>query len=130
MTANLNDYPLLMIEDNADNAQLARWILEDAGFCVDVATSAEAGFAKLAERNYSLVLMDISLPGMDGKEAIKKMKRSPDLSAIPVIAVTAHAILNERDAILKSGANGIVTKPLDECSLLQDIQTLLKLPGH
>lgn len=105
---------ILMVEDNADNADLATWMLEDAGYSVTTAQTAEEGLALLEQSPYQLVLMDISLPGMDGKQAIQLIRANEQKKHLPIIALTAHAILNERDAILASGANCIVTKPIDE----------------
>lgn len=118
---------ILMIEDNADNADLATWILEDAGFRVTTAYTAEDGIELLQARAFDLVLMDISLPGMDGKEAISWIRAQPTLASLPVIALTAHAILNERDAIMASGADCIVTKPIDEDLLLDTLAERLQL---
>lgn len=118
-------YTLLMVEDNADNADLATWMLEDAGYQVEAAETAEEGLDLLQAKNYDLVLMDISLPGMDGKDAIRWLRGSEHYSAMPVIALTAHAILNERDAIMQSGANCIVTKPIEEDLLLKELAALL-----
>lgn len=116
---------ILMVEDNADNADLATWMLEDANYSVALATTAEAGLALLEDHRYSIILMDISLPGMDGKDAIRLIRANPSLSAIPIIALTAHAVLNERDAIMASGADCIVTKPIDEDLLLLKLEEMI-----
>ncbi|WP_053981341.1 response regulator [Marinagarivorans algicola] len=116
---------ILMIEDNADNADLATWMLEDAGYCVTTAQTAEEGLALLDKNPYKLVLMDISLPGMDGKQAIQLIRANEQQKHLPVIALTAHAILNERDAILASGADCIVTKPIDESLLLSRLEEMI-----
>ena len=116
---------ILVVEDNPDNAQLITWILEDEGYNVNVAETAELGLDMLAKSDYSLILMDISLPGMDGKEAITKIRSNPLLQSIPIIAVTAHAVLGEKDAIMASGADMLVTKPIIEEDLLSAISKIL-----
>lgn len=121
-----NAKSILMVEDNADNADLATWMLEDAGFKVTTAGTAEEGIDLLEREPFDLVLMDISLPGMDGKEAIRWLRAHPTLSSMPVIALTAHAILNERDAIMASGADCIVTKPIDEDLLIDTLMQRLQ----
>lgn len=121
-----NAKSILMVEDNADNADLATWMLEDAGFKVTTAGTAEEGIDLLERESFDLVLMDISLPGMDGKEAIRWLRAHPTLSSMPVIALTAHAILNERDAIMASGADCIVTKPIDEDLLIDTLMQRLQ----
>ncbi len=124
--------PLLIVEDNPDNAQLATWILEDEDYLVECADTAEKGLEMLSNTTYAAVLMDISLPGMDGKEAIATIRTTEAIKDIPIIAVTAHAVLEERDAILASGANYLVTKPIAEEELLTTISLCLNgdLPSH
>lgn len=117
--------PILLVEDNPDNRQLATWILEDANYDILEADSGESGLELLEKHECSLVLMDISLPGMDGKEAIGVIRQNPDYGSIPIIALTAHAIESEKEKIMKSGANDIVTKPIDEDALLAKMTELL-----
>ena len=116
---------ILMVEDNADNADLATWMLEDAGYEVTTAPTAEKGLELLAANLYAMILMDISLPGMDGKQAIKFIRADEKIRHLPVIALTAHAILNARDAILASGADCIVTKPIDEDAFLNKLKEMI-----
>ena len=125
MATNIS-HTLLLVEDNADNAELATWILEDANYKITPATTAEAALEALEEAHFNLILMDISLPGMDGKEAIKIIRANPLIANTPIIALTAHAILQERDSIMESGADYIITKPLDEDVLLAKIAELIK----
>ena len=125
MGSAVDSKAILMVEDNADNADLATWMLEDADYSVVVAATAEAGLALLEEHQYAIILMDISLPGMDGKDAIRLIRANPNLSGVPIIALTAHAVLNERDAIMASGADSIVTKPIDEDLLLLKLEEMI-----
>ncbi len=116
---------ILMVEDNPDNATLVTWMLEDEGYEVVCAESAEKGLELLADNQYAVVLMDISLPGMNGKEAIRAIRADPERRHIPIVALTAHAILNERDAIMASGADLLITKPIDEDELIGTIAALV-----
>ena len=112
---------LLLIEDNHDNQQLICWILEDEGYTLDCADTAEKGLALLNQNDYRLVLMDISLPGIDGKEATKIIRNTPKLESTIIIAITAHAVLQERELILTSGVDDMLTKPVDEEELISTI---------
>jgi two-component system cell cycle response regulator DivK len=125
MVGVVNGKAILMVEDNADNADLATWMLEDANYVVTVAPTAEVGLALLEANSYAIILMDISLPGMDGKDAIRLIRENPRIQGMPIIALTAHAVLNERDDIMASGANCIVTKPIDEDLLLLKLEEMI-----
>jgi CheY-like chemotaxis protein len=116
---------ILVVEDNPDNMKLIAWALEDAGYRVDGVGTAEEGLRALAVRPYDLVLMDVSLPGMDGKEATRRVRADSRLVGLPVVAVTAHAVTGEREAILNSGVTALVTKPIDEDRLLAVIRDCL-----
>ncbi len=113
---------VLYIEDNQDNMSLVVWILEDEGYEVVQAWTAEEGLELLARQSVDLVLMDISLPGMNGMEATRVIRADQKLAAIPVFALTAHAISEERGRIAASGVDKILTKPLDEEELVEAIR--------
>jgi two-component system, cell cycle response regulator DivK len=117
---------ILIVEDNPDNMRLFAWTLEDEGYTFQGVRSAEEALQVLEKSSFDLVLMDISLPGMDGKEATRRIRANPRLASLPVIAVTAHAIKGEDEAILASGVDALVTKPIDEAMLLRTIRTSLK----
>ena len=117
---------ILIVEDNPDNMRLFAWTLEDEGFTFEGVGSAEEALQVLEKRAFDLVLMDISLPGMNGKEATRRIRANPRLARLPVIAVTAHAIKGEDEAILASGVDALVTKPIDEALLLRTIRSSLK----
>jgi CheY-like chemotaxis protein len=120
---------ILVVEDNPDNMKLFAWTLEDEGYAFDGVGSGEEALEALRRTAYDLVLMDISLPGMDGKEATRRIRTQPHWAGLPIIAVTAHAIKGEDDAILASGVNALMTKPIDEELLLQTIRSCLVGPG-
>jgi CheY-like chemotaxis protein len=116
---------VLVVEDNPDNRKLVAWILEDAGYPFLNVHSAEEGFQALEPGGFSLILMDVSLPGMDGKEATRRLRADPRWASLPVIAVTAHATKDEIAAIRASGVSALVTKPIDEAELLGAMSALL-----
>ena len=116
---------ILVVEDNPDNMKLMAWALEDAGYEFDCVCTAEEGLEALASGTFELVLMDISLPGMDGKEATRRIRADARLADLPVVAVTAHAVTGEREAILDCGVTALVTKPIDEELLLRVIRECL-----
>jgi two-component system cell cycle response regulator DivK len=117
---------LLVVEDNPDNLKLVSWILEDEGYAFDAATSGEECLEKLAVENYHLVLLDISLPGIDGKETARRIRADARFRTLPIIACTAHAIKQESAGIMESGFDCIVTKPIDEQVLLDCLRQYLK----
>jgi two-component system cell cycle response regulator DivK len=116
---------VLVVEDNPDNRKLVAWLLEDAGYPFVCVGTAEEGLLALEERPFALVLMDVSLPGMDGKEATRRLRGDARWRDLPVIAVTAHATTCEVEAILASGVSAMVTKPIDEAELMRAMETLL-----
>lgn len=116
---------ILVIEDNADNMALVDEILEDAGFNTVQVMRAEDGIVLLQKGNIDLVLMDISLPDMDGLEATRIIKSNDALKNIPIIGLSAHAMVKDRDAALAAGCAGYQTKPINEDTLLESIERLL-----
>jgi CheY-like chemotaxis protein len=116
---------ILVVEDDADHRKLLSWVLEDEGYAARCVATAEEGLAALAARPFDLVLMDVSLPGMDGKEATRRIRADPRHAGLPVLAVTAHAVSGEAEAILASGVTTLVTKPVDEAALLAAVRSAL-----
>lgn len=109
---------ILVVEDNPDNQQLVRWILEDETYEVTCTSSAEEGLCLLESGRYDAVLMDISLPGMDGREATRIIRTNPQFVNLPVFALTAHGLESEQASILACGVTGLLTKPIDEVELV------------
>lgn len=116
---------ILVIEDNPDNRKLVTWILEDEGYDVICAASAEEGLDTLRDNDFDAVLMDISLPGMDGKQATQTIRQQERWQQLPIVALTAHAIEAEHEAIMAAGVTDLMTKPLDEDLLLEKLSTLI-----
>lgn len=116
---------ILIVEDDPDSADLLCWMLEDAGHTCCKAETAELALQTLRAQSVDLVLMDIELPGMDGVEATQTIRNDPDLRAIPVLAVTAHAVAGERERIARCGVDDLMTKPVDEDLLLAAVRKWL-----
>jgi CheY-like chemotaxis protein len=111
-----------VVEDNADNRLLLQALLEDVYEVVEYENGADA-LAGLAARRPDLVLLDISLPGMDGNEILARIRADEPLSHVPVIALTAHAMAGDREKYLAAGFNDYITKPIvDETILLDAIR--------
>jgi len=105
-------YAILVVEDNERNLKLLRDVLEYAGYDVRVARTAEDGISLAVSEPPDLVLMDLQLPGIDGVEALRRLRESPRTAGIPVVAVTAQAMKQDRERALAAGFNGYVEKPI------------------
>ncbi|MEO5340563.1 MAG: response regulator [Magnetococcus sp. MYC-9] len=108
---------VLLAEDNTINQQVAREILENIGLIVEVASDGAEALEKLAREEFDAVLMDIQMPVLDGMEATQRIRRNPTWSALPIIAMTAHAMTGDRERYLEVGMNDHVTKPIDKTIL-------------
>jgi len=116
---------ILVVEDNVFNRDLIQRFLEPEGFEVVVAHDGADGLARAVADKPDLVLMDMSLPVVDGWEATRRMKADPATARIPVIALTAHAMLGDREKALDAGCDYYDTKPIDIERLLTKIRALL-----
>ena len=103
---------ILVVEDNERNLKLLRDVLEYSGFDVRAARTAEDGLALAASEPPDLILMDLQLPGIDGMEALRRLRESPQTADIPVVAVTAQAMKHDRERALQAGFDGYVEKPI------------------
>jgi len=103
---------ILVVEDNERNLKLLRDVLEYAGYDVRVARTAEDGITLAVKEPPDLVLMDLQLPGIDGMEALRRLRESPRTADIPVVAVTAQAMKQDRERALDAGFNGYIEKPI------------------
>ncbi len=104
---------ILIVEDNEANQMLARAVLELEGYEVRVAGSGPEAFEALSECTPNLILMDIQLPGQDGLSITKELKADPAMAAIPVVALTAHAMTGDRQLAINAGCVGYIAKPID-----------------
>ena len=115
---------ILLVEDNEDNRDMLSRRLERKDFTVSLAVDGLDGVNKAKENKPDLILMDMSLPVMDGWQATKALKNDSETKNIPVIALTAHAMSSDRDKALEAGCDDYDTKPVDFKRLLTKIEKL------
>jgi two-component system cell cycle response regulator DivK len=113
MAEKPNGEVVLIIEDNEKNMKLARDILQYHGFATVEATTGEEGIALASSRNPALILMDIQLPGIDGVTALERIRNDAATSRIPIVAMTASVMKEDRERFDKAGFDGFITKPID-----------------
>ena len=116
---------ILYIEDNEDNVYVVKNRLTRAGFTILIAADGAQGVAMASTEQPDLILMDLSLPVLDGWEATRRIKAAPETKHIPVVALTAHAMAGDREKALAAGCNDFDTKPIELPRLLQKIRALL-----
>jgi CheY-like chemotaxis protein len=119
---------ILLVEDNEMNRDMLSRRLERKGYQVFIAVDGEQGVKMAKSESPHLILMDMSLPVMDGWEATRQLKADPTTRAIPVISLTAHAMTGDREKALEAGANDYDTKPIDLPRLLSKMEALLSVP--
>jgi len=117
---------ILIIEDNEKNRKLCRDVLQVKGFRTIESESAEDGLKLVAEQMPDLILMDIQLPGMDGITAMKQLKADSRTAKIPVIAITASAMTNNRTTMLGQGFDGYQTKPISLKEFLGEVERVIQ----
>jgi signal transduction histidine kinase/CheY-like chemotaxis protein/HPt (histidine-containing phosphotransfer) domain-containing protein len=113
---------LLLVEDNLVNQKVVLAILRKKGFRIDVANDGREALAKLESDRYDLVLMDVQMPVLDGLEATRIIRRNPRWDALPIVAMTAHAMNGDRERCLQSGMNAYISKPVQPAHLIATIE--------
>jgi two-component system cell cycle response regulator DivK len=116
---------ILVVEDNERNLKLVRDVLQYAGYDVIAASSGEQGVALARERVPDLVLMDLQLPEMDGTEALRLLRDDPLTRGIPVVAVTAFAMKDDRERALDAGFDSYIEKPISVRALPEQVRGFL-----
>src|SRR4051812_42530613 len=119
---------LLLVEDNELNRDMLARRLEKRGFKLVIATDGLAGIDMARKEMPDLILMDMSLPGLDGWQASRQLKSDNVTARIPIIALTAHAMAEDREKAMAAGCDEYETKPVELASLLAKIQALLAKP--
>jgi len=117
---------ILIVEDNDKNLKLVRDVLQVKGYATIEAGTAEDGIVLARERRPDLILMDIQLPGMNGIAAIGVLRADPTTAAIPVVAVTASVMPQDRNKFTEAGFNAYVGKPINLKEFLDTVRTLLE----
>jgi two-component system, cell cycle response regulator DivK len=119
---------ILIVEDNPQSLKLVRDILQIKGYQTLEAETGEEGVRLTRERQPALILMDIQLPGINGIEALQRLRADPVTSATPVIAVTASVMTQDRSRIMAAGFNGFQSKPISVNQLLATVRETLDKP--
>jgi CheY-like chemotaxis protein len=119
---------ILYVEDNDDNVYMLKNRLSRAGFTVVIATDGANGIAMATSEQPDLVLMDLTLPDMDGWEATRRIKADPATKHIPVVALTAHAMTGDKEKAMAAGCDDFDTKPVDLPRLIGKIRA--QKPQH
>jgi len=117
---------ILLVEDNEMNRDMLARRLERRGYQVVIATDGDQGVRLAQAEAPDLILMDMSLPVLDGWEATRRLRAMPATQAIPIIALTAHAMAGDREKALEAGCDDYDTKPIEFARLLRKIQVLLE----
>ena len=120
---------ILVVEDNPKNLKLVRDVLQYCGYEVVEATTGEDGVRLAREVSPDLILMDLQLPGIDGAETLRRIRQHDHMRGVPVVAVTAFAMDDDRRKAFDSGFNGYVEKPISVRSLPQQVHDFLELGG-
>ena len=116
---------ILLVEDNEMNRDMLSRRLQRKGYEVVIAVDGGEGVAMAHSHSPDLILMDMSLPVLDGWEATRKLKATPETAAIPVIALTAHAMATDREKAMEAGCDDYDTKPIELPRLLGKIEDML-----
>ena len=119
---------ILYVEDNPDNVYMLTRRLKKKGFELIIAGDGQEGIDKAIEENPDLILMDLSLPTMDGWTATAEIKKIEGVKDIPIIALSAHAMPEHRDRAIKAGCSDYDTKPVDIKRLLSKMEKFIGLP--
>ena len=120
---------VLIVEDNDKNRKLARDVLQAAGYRTIETDNAEDGIQLAREQRPGLILMDLQLPGIDGIEALGRLRGDPQTQGIPVIAVTASVMTADNQRVVAAGFDGLQTKPIRVRDFLQAVAGAFARPG-
>lgn len=117
---------VLIVEDNEANRYLVRFILEKAGHEIFEAINGEEGVELAKKEKPDMILMDIQLPGIDGYEATKRIRKSDVDGDVPIIALTSYAMTGDREKALKAGCTGYIEKPINPETFIDDLEKHMK----
>lgn len=122
------EYKILLAEDNLINQKVAMRMLNAAGYQVDAVLNGDQAIRVVSQKNYDLILMDVQMPEVDGFTATKKIREmDPPKNAVPIIAITAHALIGDREKCLEAGMNEYISKPVVANEIVQMIDNLLSI---
>lgn len=119
---------VLLVEDNEDNLRIYSTILTHSGYEVIEAVDGEAALEAVRQRRPGLILMDISIPKIDGWELTRRLKADPETAEIPIVALTAHALAADRAMAIEVGCDGYIPKPAEPREVLAEVRRRLGEP--
>lgn len=121
----MNGRTVLLVEDNEDNRTIYRVMLEHSGFAVLEAGDGAEGIRQVRQERPDAVLMDVSIPIIDGWEATRILKQDPTTASIPIIALTAHALEQDRQKALAVGCAGYLAKPVEPRRVVEEVRRVI-----
>ena len=120
------EHDVLIVEDNRQNLELVQFLLEEGGMRVRAAADAKQARAELERDLPDLVLMDMQLPGTDGLELVAELRQDERFRALPIVALTAHALRGDRERFLAGGCDGYIAKPIDVATFTLQVEAVLR----
>jgi two-component system cell cycle response regulator len=121
---------ILVIEDNAHNLELMSYLLTAQGFEIETAVDGERAMQSLVDSAFDLIICDVHLPKIDGLELVSIIKSRSTTAHVPVIAVTALAMVGDRERLLAAGFDAYIAKPIDPAGFLKEIQAILQAKSY
>jgi CheY-like chemotaxis protein len=123
---NVNSWHVLLVDDEPDNLEVVAETLEYRGAQVRTALNGLEALAVLQDFTPNLIIMDLSMPKMDGWELRTRLKNNPEFQTVPLLALSAHAMIGDKERALAAGFDGYLTKPVNIQTLLDDIRAAVK----
>lgn len=127
---DVSNWTVLIVDDQPDNLEIARRVLGYGGAKIYTAGNGVEGLQILHEVLPSFILLDLSMPTMDGWEMLKKLRANPDTEGIPVIALTAHAMSGDRERVMEAGFDGYIAKPFRLSTFMSEILRCFRDLAH
>lgn len=124
-----NPLEILVVEDNPINQRLVKTLLKRMGATATCADNGKIALQKLESQSFDAILMDLSMPEMDGLTATKEIRQTQDLSEIPIIALTAHSFANFEAKCMDAGMNAFLTKPVNNSKLFDTLSRICPPPS-
>lgn len=123
-------YTVLLVDDDIHNRKIFETVLRHAGFQVRLAAGGDEAMELIRKSRPHLVLMDLSIPIIDGWECTRLIKANPETQAVQIVALTAHAMRGDEERALQAGCDGYLSKPISPKRLVEEVRSRLGLPTH